>query len=108
MIPIDMFLSWCRWHDEVLCSGRRSRYTLHPVWAILSPHKAHTPLVLDLDAVLALPVSMQRFQAIAGKSSQVNQASRTVQDLQASLCLCPHSLERVDHGPLISAPCGPA
>jgi hypothetical protein len=68
-------------------------YNLYPVWAILSPHKAHTPLVIDPDAVLALPVSRQGFQAIAGQSSQVNQAGRTVQDLQASLCLCLHSFE---------------
>jgi hypothetical protein len=68
-------------------------HNLHPVWAILPPHKAHTPLVIDPDAVLALPVSMQSFQAIAGKAGQVNQADCTVQDLQASLCLCLHSLE---------------
>jgi hypothetical protein len=58
--------------------------------------------------MLALPVSMQRFQAIAGKSGQVKQAGRTVQVVQASLCLCLHSLERVDHSPLIPTPFGPA
>jgi len=79
---------------------------LHPVWAILPPHKAHTPLVSDPEAVLTLPVSMQRFQAIAGKSGQVNQAGRTVQVVQASLCLCLPSLERVDHSLLIPTPFG--
>jgi hypothetical protein len=68
-------------------------HNLHLVWAILTPHKAHAPLVIDPNAVLPLPVPMQGFQAIAWQPGQVCQAGSTVQDLQASLSLSLHSLE---------------
>jgi len=66
---------------------------LHLVQAILPPHEAHAPLVIDPDAVLSLSVPMQGFQAIAGESGQVAQTGSTVQDLQASFSLRLHSLE---------------
>ena len=36
--------------------------------AILVPHKAEAPLVIDPNAVLALPVPTECFQAVAGES----------------------------------------
>jgi hypothetical protein len=65
----------------------------HPVPLERSSIRRHLRRQVDAppinpEAVLALPVSMQRFQVIARKSGQVNQAGRAVQDLQASLGLC--------------------
>lgn len=43
----------------------------HAVWAVFPPLKADSPLLVDADALLSLPVSAQRLKAIAGKVHQI-------------------------------------
>jgi hypothetical protein len=40
---------------------------------VVAPDKTDPPLVVDADAVLTLPVTVQRFQAIAGRHPQIVQ-----------------------------------
>jgi len=54
-------------------------HDLNFVSVTLPPHEAETPLVVNADAILPLPVAMQRFQAIARRSCQVAQFGGTVQ-----------------------------
>ncbi len=35
------------------------------------PDEAETPLVIDADGVLAFPVALERFQAVAGRHGEV-------------------------------------
>jgi len=56
----------------------------------ISPHKANSPLIVDANAVLALAIASQRFQAVAWRRNQIAQLSRDVQLAQLSLC---HSLK---------------
>ena len=39
-------------------------------WAVLSPHKAESKLIVDADAILPLPVAFQRFQPVAGRGTK--------------------------------------
>lgn len=48
----------------------------------LSPLEADAILIVDANAVLALPVAFQPFQTVAGRQQQVSQRSRRVQHLQ--------------------------
>jgi len=49
------------------------------VRAILSPNKAHTPLVIDADAVLSFAVTLQRFKSIPRGNPQAGQFGTRVQ-----------------------------
>ena len=53
---------------------------LHLVGIAVSPDKAQSPLVVDADAVLALPVAYQRLQSIAGRYPKIVQVPRVVED----------------------------
>ena len=57
---------------------------LHVRWAgrLFGPLKANPPLVIDADAVLALPVALEGFQPIAGQSGKVFQARRHIQPVK--------------------------
>lgn len=46
------------------------------------PAEAEAPLIVDADAVLASPVTFQCFQPVAGRSAQIVQAPRLVQQHQ--------------------------
>ena len=46
--------------------------------AVALPHKAHSPLVVDADAVLAFSVIFQCFQMVARRDSQTLQHGRSV------------------------------
>lgn len=46
------------------------------------PNEADTPLVVDPDAVLANPVALQRFQAVARRRTQVSQFGGSVEHQQ--------------------------
>jgi len=59
----------------------------HTVWAILVPLEANTPLLVYADALLAGPVSSQRFKMVAGKIHQIFNAYSTIQYLQAAFSL---------------------
>ena len=47
-------------------------------WAgrAVRPFKANPPLVIDTDAVLALPVALECFQPVAGQGGEIFQARR--------------------------------
>jgi hypothetical protein len=45
----------------------------------MGPLKADSPLVVDTDAVLALPISLQGFQPVARQSGEIFQARRRIQ-----------------------------
>jgi len=51
------------------------------VWTIFPPFEANSPLLVYADALLAGPVSTQRFKSIAGKIHQVFDAGGAVKDL---------------------------
>jgi hypothetical protein len=46
---------------------------------VVGPFKADPPLVIDPDAVLALPIALQCFQPIAGQGGEIFQVRRRVQ-----------------------------
>ena len=43
------------------------------------PYEANSPLLIDADAVLALPIAFQFFQVVARRHLQIGQRSRPVQ-----------------------------
>jgi hypothetical protein len=51
------------------------------VWTIFPPFEANTPLLVYADALLAGPVSTQRFKPITGKIHQIFDAGGAVEDL---------------------------
>ncbi len=51
----------------------------------ISPHKADAPLIIDLNAVLALPVILQRLQMITGRCLQEGQRLRSFELRKLSL-----------------------
>lgn len=51
--------------------------------APVSPDKAHAPLVIDAGAVLALPVSPQRFEPVGGRYSKVGERGSCQYSLQS-------------------------
>jgi hypothetical protein len=50
----------------------------------LFPYEADAILVVNPDAVLTLPISAQRFQAIAGRNQQIGESLRAVERSQPS------------------------
>ena len=48
----------------------------------LQPFEANPPLVVDADAMLALAVSLQSFQAIAGQRRKIPQDHSSLQTIQ--------------------------
>lgn len=62
----------------------------------LVPDKTDAPLVVDPDAVLALPVAGQPFKAIAGQSRKVSDVPGRIQTLEPVLGLPAEGLKRLD------------
>jgi hypothetical protein len=59
--------------------------------ALIRPHKAHTPLVVDTNRVLSGAVAFQQFEPVAGRGSKIAQPAGHFQLLQ----LAPrHGLDR--------------
>jgi hypothetical protein len=54
-------------------------HDLNVVRISISPHEAKPPLVIDPDAVLALPVTTQSFQTVAGRCCQIAELGSAVQ-----------------------------
>lgn len=46
------------------------------------PLEAHTPLVVDANTILSAPVTVQSFQAIRGRHTQILQCLRPIQHTQ--------------------------
>jgi hypothetical protein len=65
----------------------------HVVWAIFPPLKADSPLLVDADALLSIPVSAQRLKAIAGKVHQILNAGSAFKYLQSLFRLLSKRLE---------------
>lgn len=59
----------------------------HVVWAIFPPLKADSPLLIDANALLAIPVATERFKTIAGKIHQVLNAGGAFKYLQSLFSL---------------------
>ncbi len=51
---------------------------------IASPSKANTELVVDADAVLSLPVALQRLKTIGSRNPQVFKLRRVIEHVQLS------------------------
>ena len=47
-------------------------------WTCLSPYEADSPLIVDANAVLSLPVAFQSFQVISGRSLHEIQRLRSI------------------------------
>jgi hypothetical protein len=54
--------------------------------AVLAPAKTNSPLVVDANAVLSLPIAFQRFKPIRRWCQQVPQFRCIVQHLQFAYC----------------------
>jgi len=80
-----------------------------------SPYKAHTPLVIDANTVLAYAVTLQSLKSVVWRYAQVIQSGRPVQHLQLALSnrpkvyepcnrctakqgMCIGAFETLDHG----------
>lgn len=50
----------------------------------ISPSEDHTPLIIDPNRVKPLPVSLERFEAVARRHTQVLQVGRIMQIEQLS------------------------
>jgi hypothetical protein len=50
----------------------------------VAPYEAEPPLIVDADAVLAVPHAAQRFEAIAGRDSKIIQLLRRIERLGLS------------------------
>jgi hypothetical protein len=70
---------------DVLCAVRAFR-----------PFKANAPLLVDPDAVLALPVTRQGFEAVARKLRQVAQAGCRFKEPEPLFGLAAEPFERGD------------
>jgi hypothetical protein len=58
-----------------------------PVRAVLPPNEADPPLIVDADAVLALPIATKRFQAVPGHRGEISQGRGTMKRSQPLLRL---------------------
>jgi hypothetical protein len=54
-------------------------HNLHVVGVAFVPDKANPPLVVDSNAVLSLPITFQRLQAISRRGSQVTEFNGRIQ-----------------------------
>jgi hypothetical protein len=51
------------------------------IWTVLPPFEADTPLLVNTDALLAGPVSPQRFNPATGKIHKIFDTGSAVEDL---------------------------
>ena len=51
-------------------------------WTFYRPNKAHAPLIVDADAVLPFAISLQRFELISRRNTQIFQDRRPVKLFQ--------------------------
>jgi len=54
----------------------------------LSPVEAHPPLIINPDAELPLPVSLQRLKTVAGQDGEISQSNSSLQAVELQTC-CP-------------------
>jgi hypothetical protein len=52
----------------------------------LAPFETHSPLVVGADAVLALPIALQRFEAIPGQGRQIFERRRRIESVDLQTC----------------------
>src|SRR5215204_7322261 len=53
----------------------------------IGPFEADPPLIVDADAMLPLPIALQRLHAIPGKCSEVAQRCRCIEPIEANFSL---------------------
>jgi hypothetical protein len=56
-------------------------------WRAGRPLKANSPPIIDANAVLAFPITMEWLEPVAGEHSKVFQAYRGIQAIKPDLCL---------------------
>ncbi len=54
--------------------------------SLIGPAKAHSPLVVDPDAILACPVATQGFQPVGRGNSKIGQSRRCDHPLESNSC----------------------
>src|SRR4029077_14740893 len=59
----------------IICNFNFVRVSVHPP-------EADSPLPVDANAMLPLPVALESFQAVSGRNSQVFEANRRIHKLQ--------------------------
>jgi hypothetical protein len=64
--------------------------------AVNTPSEADTPLLVDADTVLSLPVPSQCLEPVARQVHEVFQARCTIENLQSSIGLLGNGLKPVD------------
>ncbi len=67
------------------------------VGSVISPEETDTPLVVDSNAVLAFPVTLQGFQAVATQAGQVSELHCLIEAIQAAFRLLANVL-KAGHG----------
>lgn len=65
----------------------------HVMRCAIAPDKAHTPLVVDADAVLPLPVALEGFEPVRGGNAQVVQAYRRIEHVELAQGHCGERLK---------------
>jgi len=60
--------------------------------ALIGPAETHAPLIVDANAVLAIPVAAQRFEAMRRRKPEISQLSRCHDPLN------PHTRPSLDGG----------
>jgi len=73
-------------------------YNFNIVSVSLAPTEADTPLVIDPNAVLPLPVSSQFLKAISWRDKKIIQSLRRIQQEQFPLSDAPQIRRRFLHG----------
>jgi hypothetical protein len=56
-------------------------HDFHPMRVIINPFEANTPLIIDANPELPLPLALQRLEPIARRASQIVQTSGFVKIL---------------------------
>ena len=57
-------------------------YYLDFIDVALFPHKADSPALIDSDTILAMAISLERFQAVSRRNAQIIEGSRLVEHAQ--------------------------
>ena len=76
---------------------RRTRLTFNPC-------EANPPLLIDADATLPIPVTMQCLKAVASQTHQVVNCFRRIQNVQSLFCLFPKAAKLLVTDPIREQP----
>jgi len=66
---------------------------LYVMWAIFTPFKADTPLLIDSNTLLPLAIPSQRLKTVTWEIHEIIYTGSTIKHLQSLLCLLRKSLK---------------